>query len=132
MNLGNLVNLSRHEKNTNQKFTLFEEAAMTFNEVMALIMPSIIAFLFYSKVNPTITVYEAIGKFILFIMSTNCISYAILIYIRKTIVFEFTPVFTLKYCLTATFIAVAIAAIYRFIELNVNIKLKVESVDEKA
>ncbi|MEH7108130.1 hypothetical protein [Bacillus sp. JJ1764] len=104
---------------------------MSFNEVMALIMPSIIACLFYSKVtNRALPLFEIIGKIVFFMLTTNCICYATLIFLRKTIIFEYTPTFTLKYCLTATFIALLMAILYIFIELNLKIRFKVESTDE--
>lgn len=103
---------------------------MTFNEVLALIMPSFVSFLFFSKVtNRKFSIYETIFKLILFIVGTNCISYAIVIYIMKTNVFSFTPTFTLKYCVMATFISLVITIFHRFIELNIKIRLKVESND---
>jgi F0F1-type ATP synthase membrane subunit a len=103
---------------------------MTFNEVMALIMPSIIALLFYSKVTKRkMTWFEIISTLSLFILITNCICYAILIYLRKEPVFQFA--FTMKYSIMATCIALVVAVLYRLVELNIHIKFKVESINEK-
>ncbi|MBS4213129.1 hypothetical protein [Neobacillus rhizophilus] len=99
---------------------------MTFNEVMALIMPSIIALLFYSKVTlKKVTFFDGLCNTVLFILITNCICYAFLIYLKKTVSFIYTDSFTLKYSIMATFIAIVIAIIYRFLELNFSIGLRV-------
>jgi hypothetical protein len=105
---------------------------MTFNEVMALIMPSFIALFFYSKViNRKLTVLDGFFHLVLFMMMTNIICYTILIYLQKTITFVFSPTFTLKYSLMATIIAVVITTIYRFLELNLNINLRVVAKNEE-
>ncbi|MBB6454519.1 membrane protein YdbS with pleckstrin-like domain [Salirhabdus euzebyi] len=104
---------------------------MTFNEIMALIMPSIIALLFYSKVNKkNMSMFEIVSNLVLFMLITNSICYAILIYLQTSpIIFSIS--FTLKYSVMATFIAVVVAILYRFIELNIKINIKVESINEK-
>lgn len=105
---------------------------MSFNEIMALIMPSIIALLLFSKViKRKITLIEGIGYMALFMLMTNSVCYAILIYLNRTITFVFTNSFTLKYSLLATCLAIIIALGYRFLELNLSINLKVETKDEK-
>ena len=105
---------------------------MTFNEVMALIMPSCIALLFYSKFkNRSITLVEGICHLALFMLSTNCVCYAILT-VLKIDVLIFNISFTVKYCLMAVCIALVMVILYRFIELNIKIKIRVESTDEKA
>ncbi len=105
---------------------------MTFNEVMALIMPSIVALLFYSKIiKRNITWFEAISTFALFMFITNVICYGILTIILNTTSLLFTITFTMKYSILAIVIAVLVAILYRFIELNININLKVESANEK-
>jgi hypothetical protein len=106
------------------------EKYMTYNEVMALIMPSIIALLFYSKItNSNMTFLEITGILVLFMLVTNCICYSIIIYFKKIPSFDIA--FTMKYSIMATFIALITATLYRFIELNINIKIKVEPTDEK-
>lgn len=105
---------------------------MTFNEVMALIMPSCIALLFYSKVtNRSITMVEGICHVALFMLCINCVCYAILTFLKIDILI-FNVSFTVKYCLMAVCIALVMAILYRFIELNIKIKIRVESTDEKA
>lgn len=105
---------------------------MTFNEIMSLITPSIVAVLFYSKLlKRKLTYFEMLCHFALFILTTNTLCYAVLIYINGTPEFEFSTVFTMKYSLLATFLSCVVVVIYRFLELNLNIKLKVESVNEK-
>lgn len=105
---------------------------MSFNEVMALIFPSIIALLFYSKlINRKVSLFEAFCYTGFYMLITNGICYAILIYFIKTTVFLFTPVFTLKYSVIATCIALLIVLLFRFLEMNLKIKLKVESFNEE-
>ncbi|WP_160722715.1 hypothetical protein [Bacillus sp. USDA818B3_A] len=104
---------------------------MTFNEVMALIMPSFIVLLFYTKlINKSLTIFEGICHLALFMLSINCLCYAILT-IAKTEVILFTTIFTMKYCLLAVCMGLVIAFFYRLIELNLKIKLRVESRNEK-
>ena len=105
---------------------------MTFNEVMALIMPSCIALLFYSKFkNRSITLVEGICHLALFMLCTNCVCYAILTFLKIDVLI-FNVSFTVKYCLMAVCIALVMVILYRFIELNIKIKIRVESTDEKA
>ncbi|SEU09444.1 hypothetical protein SAMN05421676_12014 [Salinibacillus kushneri] len=105
---------------------------MTFNEVMALIMPSVIGLLFYSKIiQRSITWFEVLSNLALLIVITNSICYGLLIFIFNRTTLLFSILFTMKYSILATLISVVIAFIYRFIELNVKIKVKVESQNEK-
>ncbi|OLS37814.1 hypothetical protein [Bacillus sp. MRMR6] len=105
---------------------------MNFNEVMALILPSIIALHFYSKViRGKLNLLDVFCHSALFMVFTNAICYAILIYLNKTLIFDFTNIFTLKYSLMATFVALIIVVCYRFLELNIRISLRVESKDEE-
>ncbi|THE11336.1 hypothetical protein E1I69_15345 [Bacillus timonensis] len=104
---------------------------MTFNEVMALIMPSFIAVLFYSKLtNNSFKVFQNISYLAFFMVTTNCICYVILLLLKVEQVI-FTIQFTVKYCLLAICIATVIVIVYRFIELNIKINFKVETVNEK-
>lgn len=104
---------------------------MIFNEVMALIMPSFIALLFYLKlIKRKITVIESICYLSLFALITNCVGYAILIYLRKTVSFVYTNIFALKYSTMATCVSIVIVLLYRLLELNLNINLRVEEKDE--
>lgn len=105
---------------------------MSFNEVMALVMPSIIGMFIYLKISKKdFEIFELIGTLVLFIFITNNLCYAILILINNTTTILFTTIFTLKYSLMAVVIAISISFIYRFIELNINISLRVESKNEK-
>ncbi len=104
---------------------------MTYNEVMALVMPSIIALLFYIKLRKSkLSIFEGIGYLSFFMLTTNCIGYAMMIYLRKIEVFIFTNSFTMKYSMMATFIAIIMGIICRFVELNLNVKLHVETKNE--
>ncbi len=104
---------------------------MTFNEVMGLIFPSLIALLLYIKLQKkNISTPEIIFFSALLLLVTNIVCYIIMIYLVKTPSFEFTPLFTIKYSLMATVVAFFVAIAIRFIELNLNIKLRVESSDE--
>ncbi|WP_449537844.1 hypothetical protein [Ferdinandcohnia sp. Marseille-Q9671] len=104
---------------------------MTFNEVMALIMPSFIALLYYLKIrNSSIKVLDGICHLAFFILSINSICYIILILLKKDPMI-FNMSFTVKYCILAVCIAILLVTIYRFIELNVKMKIKVDSVYEK-
>lgn len=101
---------------------------MTFNKVMALVMPSFVAFLFYTKIrNFKGTLLEDICTISLFLLITNCIGYMIMIFFFNIETLIFTTSFTMKYSIMATLIASTIAVIYRFFELNVKINLKVKS-----
>lgn len=105
---------------------------MFFNEVMALVMPAIIGLFFYSKLirkNPSF--FDGFCYLVLFLMLTNCLCYGILIFLRNTVAFVFTESFTLEYSVMATLIALVMAIIVRFVELNVKVRLRVESADEE-
>lgn len=104
---------------------------MTFNEIMALILPSFIALLFYLKIsNSKMNLIEGICNLAFFMLVTNLLCYAIISLLKIDPV-RFTTLFTMKYTLMSTIIGLVLALIYRFIELNIKIKVKVESVDEK-
>jgi len=105
---------------------------MGFNEFMALILPSLISLFLYSKINARkLPLVEVIGFIALYLLVINGVCYAILIFFLNTTVFLFTPIFTLKYCILATFLALCMVVFYRFIEMNIKIKLKVESLYEE-
>lgn len=105
---------------------------MEFNEFMALILPSLISLFLYSTLNAgKLSVVEVIGFGALCMLIINGVCYAILIFFFNTTVFLFTPIFTLKYCILATFLAICMVVFYRFIEMNIKIKLKVESLYEE-
>lgn len=101
---------------------------MTFNEVMALILPSMIGLLFYLKLTEEkLNIMELFGILSLFMFLTNFICYTIVYYFREKQQFLFTPSFTIKYSMTALVIVLIIVIVYRFLELNVKVKLKVEN-----
>lgn len=105
---------------------------MTINEVMGLIMPSIIALLFYSHISKkSPTVFEGIGLFSMLMLTTNCLGYAVMIYLKKSPYFDFSTIFTVKYSLMAVCISFVVVLIYRFLELHLNIRLRVETLDEE-
>lgn len=105
---------------------------MIFNQIMALIMPSFVAAFFYYKMTKKkMTGYEKLSMFVLFMLITNTACYAILIYLQNTMVLLFSITFTMKYCILATVIALVVATLYRFVELNINFNMKVESTNEK-
>ena len=105
---------------------------MLFNEIMALIMPSIISVFFYTKVKQKRTTwYETFSLFVLFSLITNAALYALLVYIIDTKTLLFSIAFTMKYSVLATITSIIVATLYRFIELNVTFNMKVESMNEK-
>lgn len=54
---------------------------VSFNEIMSLVMPSLVALLFYSKLSgKSLSLFEAVTHFALFSLITNCVMYGILIY----------------------------------------------------
>lgn len=100
---------------------------VSFNEIMSLVMPSLVALLFYSKLSgKSLSLFEAVTHFALFSLITNCVMYGILIYFLKTDSFIYTSLFTFKYTLMALVISLLLVLSYRFIELNVKLKLQVE------
>ena len=103
---------------------------MLFNEIMGLILPSLIALLLYSKVSKRpLSFLEAVCMLALFTFVTNCIRYLVAICVFHLQSLVFTLFFTPKYSLMATCIAILTAMIYRLIELNVEVRVKVESKD---
>jgi len=105
---------------------------MSFNEVMALVMPAIIGVLFYSKIiGRKLTFFDGLCHTVFFMLITNCICYAISIYLKKTLEFVFSNSFTLKYSIMATCVSIVFVILYRFIDLNISISLKVVSKDEE-
>lgn len=110
----------------------FRGNTVIFNEIMALIMPSIIGVFLYSKISKkSMKNFELIGVLVLFTFVINNLCYAIMVYLSETTTLLFTITFTLKYSLLALLIAIIISFIYRFIELNIEISLRVESKHEK-
>ncbi len=103
---------------------------MEFNEFMALILPSVVALLFYSKLKGRALSHFEIGALLAtFVLLTNCICYAAVVYFKK--IPSFDMLFTLKYSGLAIFVSLLLTIVYRFIELNIKIKLKVEPRDEE-
>lgn len=103
---------------------------MTFNEVMALIMPSIVALLFYMRIfGKKLSYFELVGNLTFFLLVTNGICYAISVFLKKTPSFDMA--FTMKYAFMATITSVLFSIVYRFIELNIILRVKVEQTDEK-
>jgi len=74
---------------------------------------------------------EGICHLALFMLCTNCVCYAILTFLKIDVLI-FNVSFTVKYCLMAVCIALVMVILYRFIELNIKIKIRVESIDEEA
>ncbi|WP_343838362.1 hypothetical protein [Salinibacillus aidingensis] len=99
---------------------------------MALIMPSIIGLLIYSKLKKRdLTWFEFFSNLALFMVITNAICYGILIFIFERNSLLFSISFTMKYSILAMFIAVVIAVLYRIVELNIKMNVKVKVADEK-
>jgi hypothetical protein len=111
----------------------FKEAtALIFNEILSLIFPSIISVLFYFKlIKREVTFIDLLTKSAVYMLLINIVCYAILVYLFKTHIFIFSPTFTIKYSVLATFLGIITVLFHRFIELNVNMNLKVEHADEE-
>lgn len=104
---------------------------MSFNEAMSLIFPSLIAMLLYIRVvKRKIAIIELLCITTTITLITNCLSYAFLIYLWNKPDFDFSPTFTLKYSIMATVIATVLVTTFRFVELNVSVKMKVELENE--
>lgn len=105
---------------------------MVFNQLMALAMPPIVACFFYFKLKKREPfLLEVFGFTVLVMLITNIIGYSFLLYIQGTMSLLFTMSFTVKYSCFALLIAAAVTAIYRFLELNITLNMKVESTHEK-
>lgn len=111
---------------------LKEATALTYNEVLALIFPSILSVLFYFKlIKKEYRFIELFTKSIVYMLIINSICYAILVYLMNTQSFLFSPIFTFKYVVLATSLGIIFVFIHRFIELNIKMNLKVEQADEE-
>lgn len=101
-----------------------------FNMVMALIFPSITSVFFYSKlIKKTLTFFELGSMLSIFVLFTNGICYALVTHWGK--IPSFDMLYTFKYSALATFVSVFLAIIYRLVELNIKVRIKVEHRDEK-
>lgn len=97
------------------------------NQLMALLLPSIIGLKqcdkYYGKAKDKKSIIE---RYLICVMFINIFSYAISIYIFRQPDFIFTNQFTLKYLIMSSFFAYLLPVIYKFIDNNININIKVK------
>lgn len=102
------------------------------NQLMALLLPSIIGVKQNEKINGEIKgkrrIIEAYLKSILF---ANLICYLITIYVFKQPYIVFTYQFTVKYILLALLVSYIFPIIEKFLKDNISIEIKVEKNEEK-
>jgi len=103
---------------------------MTINQIMALLLPSIISLKICEKLEgKEKSTQKFVRMYLKSLLMVNTLAYVIIIYIVQMPQFIFTNQFTVKYILLATIIA----ALYPVIEhaVRTNIGIGVEVKDEK-
>lgn len=103
---------------------------MTINQIMALLLPSIISLEINEKIeNEEKDTRKLIKKYLKSLYIVNIIAYIIIIYIAKQPQFIFTNQFTVKYVLLAGIIAILYPIMEHIIKNNIGIEVEVK--DEK-
>ncbi|MDX5476619.1 MAG: hypothetical protein LPK00_13880 [Bacillaceae bacterium] len=104
---------------------------MFFNYFLAFILPSLFGVYVYVILGGKKTVLHIIGVTITMMLIINNFLYFVLIYVRNLTswnVYEDTSL-TFKYSMFSIILAVVLSHVFRFIELHVKYKLKVEKND---
>lgn len=103
---------------------------MTINQIMALLLPSIISLKIYEKLEgEEKNKQKFVIKYLISLLIVNALAYAITIYVAKQPHFTFTNQFTVKYILLASIIATLYPIIQKIIKTNIGIEVEVK--DEK-
>ena len=101
------------------------------NELMALLLPSIISLKMQRKISKTEeTIKKQVERYLIYALIINLIIYIVAIYLFKNQEIVFTTVFTIKYIIMAIVVAFILPIIEQIIRENIEIGVKVEK-DEK-
>lgn len=102
------------------------------NQLIATLLPSIIALKMYSKLDKTEEkISKHIERYLLYVLFINIIVYAITIYLFKTSDIVFTYVFTVKYVCLSIIISIIVPIVEKIIKDNIDIGVKVEKDEEE-
>lgn len=105
---------------------------MIINQLMALLLPSVITIKVYEMLEGEENrVQKIIKKYMKALLITNLLSYLIVIYIVRTKEFIFTNQFTVKYMILSIVIAIVYPIIEKIIRTNIGIEIGVEKQHEK-
>lgn len=101
------------------------------NQLMALLLPSIIALKMQRKVSKIEeTVKKQVERYLTYVLIINLIIYIVAIYLFRNQELVFTTIFTIKYMVLAIVVAIVLPIIEQVICENLDIGVKVEK-DEK-
>jgi len=105
---------------------------MIINQLMALLLPSVVSLKIYEKLEGEENrIQKLVKKYLKALLIVNVIVYAIVIYIVKQKDFVFTNQFTLKYIVLATTVSVIYPMIEKLIRAKAEMGIEVKAGDEK-
>lgn len=102
------------------------------NQLMALLLPSILALKMHSKLSKTEeALIKHVERYLLYTLFINLIVYICAIYLFRNQELVFTNIFTIKYILLAIVIAIIVPIIEQIVKENIDIGVRVEKNEEK-
>jgi len=102
------------------------------NQLIALLLPSIIGVKVYDKIcGEEKTKRKIVERYLKCVLFINLIAYIVTIYVFKSPEFIFTNQFTVKYIILSVVIAKIFPIVEQFINENLNIEIKVEKNESK-
>ncbi len=102
------------------------------NQLIALLLPSIVSLKVYDKIyGEERNLSKRTEKYLRSVLFVNLFSYIITIYIFRVQYFVFNNPFTTKYIILAVAIAIIFPIIEKIINDNIRIGIKVEKNEEK-
>lgn len=105
---------------------------MIINQLMALLLPSIVAIKVYEMIEGEENRgQKIIKKYMKALLVVNLISYAIVIFVIGTKDFTFTNQFTIKYMVLSIIVAIVYPIIEKFIRNNIEVEVGVEKQNEE-
>ena len=97
------------------------------NQLLGILMPAVFTTYFYEKIKKKeMNLKGWIIKYLIFVLFTNMLSYAITIYCFKKVDFIFTNLFTLKYLALGVVLGLILSVVVCFIEKNFDIEVRTE------
>ena len=98
------------------------------NQLLGILMPAVFTTYFYEKVRKKeMNLKVWIIKYLIFVLFTNILNYAIVIFCFKKENFIFTNLFTLKYLILGVVLGVILSVMVCFIEKNFDICVRTEN-----
>ncbi len=104
---------------------------MFINQILSIFFPAIISLKLYEKMDEKANLIKTIQNCAQAVLIINIIMYFILVYLVKQVEFVFTNIFTLKYLILASVVAVIYSIVAKCISSNIKCEVEVEKSDVK-